>query len=518
MSLIGLDVGTSGCKAALFSETGQMLAAAYEEYDNLHPQPGWAELDAVEVWGKVRRSLGRVAADKGARRDPVKALAHKGARSDPVKALAVSSLGEATVPVSRDRQILGPSILNFDSRGREYLPGLQATLGSQRLYQINGNTLGSNYGLTKLMWIKEHQPGLYEQAYKFLNWGCFVSFMLGAEPVIDYSLANRLLLFDLERGDWSPELLAWAGLERDKLPATAPSGTVIGHLEAGLAGELGLSPDLAIVTGAHDQCANAVGCGGIQEGRPMYGMGTFLCAVPVFSQPRPPAAMIERGLNTEHHAVPGRYVSFIYNQGGSLLKWYRDTFAAAERRQAMVEGRDIYAELIAEIPPGPSRVMALPHFSITGPPQFIDDSSGVLAGLTLETSRAEILKGILEGATFYLRQALETLPGVGIQIEGYRAVGGGSKSDAWVQLSADILGKPLVRAAVSEAGALGAAIIAGSGAGVFSSMEEGCQAMVRLGQEFEPDPRRQSQYDRRFEKYQKLWPLMAGYLRELADE
>jgi len=504
MSLIGLDVGTSGCKAALFSETGQMLVAAYEEYDTLHPQPGWAELDAQEVWGKVRHSLQRVAA-------------YPGASTDPVKALAVSSLGEATVPVSHDRQMLGPSILNFDSRGREYLPALQARLGNQRLYRINGNMLGSNYGLTKLMWIKEHQPELYEQAYKFLNWGCFVSFILGAEPVIDYSLANRLLLFDLERRDWLTELLAWSGLDRDKLPATAPSGTVIGRLEARLAGELGLPAGLAIVSGAHDQCANAVGCGGIQEGYPMYGMGTFLCAVPVFSQPRPAAAMIERGLNTEHHAVAGRYVSFIYNQGGSLLKWYRDTFAAVERRRAAAERRDIYAELIAEIPSEPSRVMALPHFSITGPPQFIDDSSGVLAGLTLETSRAEILKGILEGATFYVRQVLETLPGVGIPIDGYRAVGGGSKSDAWLQLSADILGKPLVRAVVSEAGALGAAIIAGSGAGVFSSIEEGCQAMVRLGQEFEPDARRQSQYDRRFEKYQKLWPLMAGYLRELAE-
>ncbi|MDR3574411.1 MAG: FGGY family carbohydrate kinase [Anaerolineaceae bacterium] len=514
MSLIGLDVGTSGCKAALFSETGQMLAAAYAEYDNLHPQPGWAELDAVDVWAKVCRSLRHVAACPGA-------------GADPVKALAVSSLGEASVPVSRDRQILGPSILNFDSRGREYLAGLRAglsaealsaeALSAERLYQINGNTLGNNYGLTKLMWIKEHQLELYERTYKFLNWGCFVSFMLGAEPVIDYSLANRLLLFDLEDGDWSAELLAWARLDREKLPAAAPSGTVIGQMEAGLAGELGLPSNVAIVTGAHDQCANAVGCGGIQEGRPMYGMGTFLCAVPVFSQPRPAAAMIERGLNTEHHAVPGCYVSFIYNQGGSLFKWYRDTFAAVERRQAAAEGVDIYARLLAEMPSEPSRVMVLPHFTVTGPPQFIDDSSGVLVGLTLETSRAEILKGILEGATFYMRQVLETLPGVGIQVDGYRAVGGGSKSDAWLQLSADILGKPLVRAAVSEAGALGAAILAGSGAGLFSSMAEGCQAMVRLGQEFEPDARRQSQYERRFAKYQKLWPLMAAYLRELAD-
>ena len=317
MSLLGIDVGTTGCKMAVFSTDGRLLASAYAEYDNQRPQPGWAELDAVAVWEQVRRMIRQVAASSA---------------SDPVKALAVSSLGEATVPVTAGRQVLGPSILNFDVRGEEYLEGLRHTLPDEQLYRINGNTLGNHYGLTKLKWIQEHQPNLYERADKFLLWSSFVSFMLGAEPVVDYSLANRTLLFDVDRGAWSDELLALAGLEREKLPATAPSGTVVGTVSAHVARDLGLPPDVALVTGAHEQCANAVGCGVIAEGRAVYGMGTFICITPVFSQRRDPAIMIERGLNTEHHTVPGRYVSFIYNQGGSLVKWFRDTFAAAERR------------------------------------------------------------------------------------------------------------------------------------------------------------------------------------------
>ncbi len=503
MSLLGIDVGTTGCKAAAFSEEGRLLASAYEEYDVQRPKPGWAELDAIDVWARVKRMMAQVVSRSA---------------SDAVQALAVSSLGEATVAVTEDRRILAPSILNFDARGEEYLESLSHALPNERLYRINGNTLGNHYGLTKLMWIREHQPQLYERAHKFLLWGSFVSFMLGADPVVDYSLANRTLLFDLDREAWSEELLALAGLDRSKLPDTAPSGTVIGTISDRVAGELGLPSNVTIVSGAHDQCANAVGCGVIKEGRAVYGMGTFICITPVFSERRQPAVMIERGLNTEHHAVPGKYVSFIYNQGGSLVKWFRDTFAAVEHRQAEEAGRDVYADLFSEIPEGPSGVVVLPHFTTTGPPEFISDSCGVAAGLRLETSRGDILKGILEGTTFYLRECIESLAPTGVEIADFRAVGGGSKSDAWIQLCADIMGRPFVRPKITEAGTLGAAIMAGTGRGVFASFEDGAEAMVSLERTFEPDPQQQKLYESRFEKYRRLWPLMEGYLRDLASE
>jgi xylulokinase len=503
MSLLGIDVGTTGCKAAVFSEEGHVLASAYEEYDCQRPKSGWAELDAAEVWAKVKRMISEVVSSSA---------------SDPVKALAVSSLGEAVVPVTEDRQVLGPSILNFDARGEEYLESLSSALDNERLYRINGNTLGNHYGLTKLKWIKEHQPDLYERAHKFLLWGSFVSFMLGAEPVVDYSLANRTLLFDVDREAWAEELLKLARLDRSKLPDTTPSGTVIGTVSEHVAGELGLPSNVSIVTGAHDQLANAVGCGVIKEGRAVYGMGTFICITPVFSERREPAVMIERGLNTEHHAVPGKYVSFIYNQGGSMVKWFRDTFAAVEHRQAEEGRRDVYTDLFAEIPEGPSSIMVLPHFTITGPPEFISDSCGVVAGLRLETSRGDILKGILEGTTFDLKECIESLPPTGIEIVDFRAVGGGSKSDAWIQICADILGRPFVRPRITEAGALGAAIIAGVGDGVFSSFEAGVEAMVRLERTFEPDSQQHQLYESRFEMYRRLWPLMEEYLRDLASE
>ncbi|MCX5769401.1 MAG: FGGY family carbohydrate kinase [Candidatus Hydrogenedentes bacterium] len=496
MSLLGIDVGTTGCKACAFSVEGNLLASAYQEYDILRRQHGWSEMDVPRVWEKIKATIRAVASQT---------------RKDPVRALAVSSLGEAMVPVTHDRRIVGPSLLNNDIRGEEFLGHLSARFDNARLYTINGNTLGNHYGLTKLLWLRAHQPQTFHSADKFLLWGSFVPFMLGADPVVDYSLANRTLLFDIAQQKWSPELLAGAGLEQAKLPDLAPSGTAIGHISTAAAEDLGLPRNVLLATGAHDQCAGALGCGAILPGRTMLGMGTYLCLVPVFTERQKPESMIPRGLNTEHHAVPGHFVTFIYNQGGVLFKWYRDTFAAAERDAARKTGDDVYAPLLAEMPPGPSTVTVLPHFTATGPPDFITDSCGIITGLHLDTSRGDILKGILEGAVFYLRECIQSLPPA-IQVNEIRVVGGGAKSPQWIQLTADILGCPLLRPTLTEAGALGAAIMAGVASRAYTTFTQGVQASVRIQKSFEPAPQLKAPYHQRFAQYAQLWPHIKNYV------
>ncbi len=228
-------------------------------------------------------------------------------------------------------------------------------------------------------------------------------------------------------------------------PTPVQAGTRIGTVSGSVAEELGLPKSTAIVAGTHDQCANALGCGVTEPGFGMSGMGTYLTIMPVFTGRKPPEVMMRWGLNTEHHAAPGRFVSFIYNQGGLLVKWYRDTFARADREAAERAGRDVYAELIREIPSALSSVFVLPHFTVTGPPEFVTDSSGVIVGLKLDTTRGDILKGIMEGVVFYHKALVDSIADTGIALRELRAVGGGSKSDAWLQVSADILGMPLVR-------------------------------------------------------------------------
>jgi len=498
MSLLGLDVGTTGCKAAVFSTDGRLLALAYAEYDLRSPEAGWAELDVQMVWDKVKTSIGKALAGSG---------------PDRVTALAVASLGEAVVPVSRDRCVLGPSILNFDVRGQEYLDGLASRLEEAHLYQVNGNTLGNHYSLTKLMWIRDHQAELYARTDHFLHWSSFVAFMLGADPVLDYTLANRTLLFDLDRAVWSEELVESAQIDLQKLPCLVPSGTAVGTVSPRIAQELGLPPDVTIVSGSHDQCANAVGCGVVEAGQAFYGMGSYHCITAVMDQRADTPAMVARGLSTEHHAVPGKYVSFLYNHGGTLVKWYRDTFAAVEHRQAGSEAMDIYSALFSEMPECISSVLVLPNFAPTGPPEFMADTCGVIFGLHLDTPRGDVLKGIVEGIGFYLQACIESLPATGITISDYRAVGGGSKSDAWIQLSADLFGQPIARPEITEAGALGAAIMAGVGSGVFPDYPSGVQAMVRLERTFVPNPLRQERYQARFAEYRQLYALLKGSLK-----
>ncbi len=503
MSLLGIDVGTSGCKAALYSLQGKMLASSYFEYDPQSPHEGWAQLDSVDIWEVVKTAIRSVIS---------------AAHGEEIQALSVSSLAEAVVPVQADRHILGPSILNFDLRGGEFLAELSSRVPDESWYAINGNTLGNQYGLTKLKWIQKYQPELYDRTFKFLQWSEFIAYMLGADPVVDYSLANRTLLFDIHKADWSDSLLEASGIARAKLPVTAPSGTVIGTISPDIASVLGLPPGIPIVSGAHDQCANAIGCGVLDSDHTVYGMGTYHCITPIFSNPPEPSTMIALGLNTEHHAVPDRYVCFIYHLGGALVKWYRDTFASYEHHRAEAEGRSIYPMLFEEIPANNSSIMVLPHFAPYATSNLILDSAGMVAGLGLGTRRGEILKGIIEGVAFHLKERIDSLSATNIKIENFRVVGGGSRSDTWVQTGADIFGLPFTRPVITEAGTLGAAIIAGVGSGIFSSYAEGVAAMVKLERTFDPDTSKYEQYQVRYQNYQRMVQLMTNFLSEISAD
>ncbi len=501
MSLLGLDVGTSGCKATVISAEGRVLGRAYREYGLAHPRPGWSELDANEVWQKIRAVIREAAGQ---------------AQGDPVQALSVTSMGEAMTPVSRDRRILGPAIMGFDGRGGEYVAQLAERVGRERLYAINGNILGPAYSAPKLCWLRDHEPALFDRTYKFLLWGDLVYYLLGCEPVTDYSLANRTLLFDLRRGAWSEELLAAAGLPMEKLARPVAPGSVVGKVDRRLAEELLLGPDVLVVAGGHDQCCTALGAGVVRSRVAVYGIGTYICITPVYQVVPPPERMLPHSLNTEHHVVRGLYASFYYNlTGGAALKWFRDVLAPMEKAQAAAEGYDVYDRLLAEMPAGPSGLMVLPHFAPTGPPHFDEHPGGAILGLTLETSRGEFIKGLLEGVTYYFAEGVEDLALAGIAIDEFHATGGGAKSDRWLQLKADIIGKPFARMKVGECGTLGTIILAGLGNGTYRSLDEALATLVGVERVFEPDPARHAQYQERLARYRALYPLLKDYLHGL---
>ena len=493
MSLLGIDIGTTACKVIALSADGTLLASAQREYPVLRPQPDWAELDSRQVWQRIQDAIREVTAQTA---------------RDPVVALAVTSMGEAMTPVSADREILGNSLLGVDRRGEETVRQL-AALDPVVLFEQSGNFISRLFGGPKLIWLRDNRPALFERTYKFLGWADLVVYLLGGDPVTDYSLANRSLFFNVRQEDWSQATLDQVGMPREKLPALVPSGTAVGTVSPAMAEQLGLPPEVQIIFGAHDQCANAVGGGVIRPGLASYGLGTFICIAPAYDTIPPAEQMIALKLSVEHHALAGLYVSLFYNPtGGSLLKWFRDTFAPLEHAAAQAAGQDVYDLLLSEMPPEPTDLLVLPHFTPTGPPYFDDRANGLIAGLTLATSRGAFIKGLLEGLTYYFRLGLEGMAQAGIVVDEYRATGGGARSDAWLQIKADILGRPLARPKVTEGTALGTAILAGVGSGVFASVEEAVATLVEVERVFEPDPRRQRLYDDRFRKYRLLYPFI----------
>jgi len=494
MSVLGIDIGTTGCKVAAFSDQGRLLAFAYREYRKQSLPAGHAELNSSEVLNDLWAIIPEVAAQT---------------QTDPIQAFSASSLGEAMTPVTEDRKILGNCILCSDIRGEKYIQKLAAQISQADFYKINPNILGPNYSLPKLLWTKEHAPDIYNRTYKFLLWADLILFMLGGDPVTSPSLANRTLLFDIHQQKWSTKLLALTGIAPDKLPAIAPAGSLAGVIDPAIAQKLNLPKGVKLIVGGHDQCCNALGAGVFDQGKTVCGMGTFECITPVYNSiPKQMEFFLENGLNIEHHLLPDRYVSFLYNQSGSLVKWYRGTFAAADQK-LLPPGQDIYDTLIAEIPDPPTSLFVLPHFEMTGPPKFITDSAGVILGLKTNTTRGEILKAIMECATLYFVESLENLKAIGIETTEFIATGGGAKSDHWLQIKADILGVPFKRLKQTECSLVGAAIIAGLGINTWNSPQQAAAQFTHPEARFEPNPTAHALYREKHHRFKELHACLA---------
>jgi xylulokinase len=387
---------------------------------------------------------------------------------------------------------------------------LRAKLGQREFYRLNPNILGTNYSLPKLRWIRDHQRALYDQTWKFLFWGDLVAFLLAGKPQTSRSYANRTLLFDIRRERWSEPLLALGGIAREKLPDIVADGAVVGTVAAAMAKELGLPAGVQVVAGGHDQGYNSLGAGIYQAGKAVCGIGSYECITPTYAGiPDDVDAMLAQGLNIEHHVIPGLYVSFIYNQAGMLVKWFRDTFAPG------AEGAGLYDALAAEMPVAPTRLMTLPYFETTGSPEFVSDAAGVIAGLKTSHRRGDILKSIMESSTYYFVDSLAALKAMGMDTSEFVATGGGARSDPWLQIKADILGVPFVRPRITECTVLGAAMLAGLGTKRFASPAEAVARFVQRDRVFTPDPGRHAIYVEQVEKYRRLFPLLREYLRGL---
>lgn len=492
MSLLGLDVGTTGVKAIVFAEDGQSLGSAYREYPLFQPRPGWAELDPELVWHAVCEAV----------REAVVATGD----SDPVRALAVSSQGEAVVPVDQHLRPLANSAVSFCTRTTGYERLWDGRLSERELYQITGQKLSHIYTVMKLMWLRDHEPAVFDEARLFLCYGDYVLARMGGEAAIDFSNAARTFCFDVRRACWSNEVLEPTGIQPERLARPAPCGTAVGRVARQVASDLRLPPDVLLVVGAHDQPAGALGAGVVSPGMAVDSIGTVECLTAASDQLVLNDTAFASGFPCYAHAVPGRYVSLAWVfSGGSILRWFRDVLCRDAVEEAQAAGADPYEVLLRDAPEGPSDVLLLPYFAGSATPNYDSNAKGAIVGLTLSTSRAELLKAALDGISYEMRLLLDLWEGAGIPVERVRAVGGGAKSALWLQQKADVYERPVARVNVADAACLGMALAAGTVCGTYASMQQAAEAVVRETETFEPRPSFSARYAEARERYSRMY-------------
>lgn len=480
MNFLGIDIGTSGCKAVVFDAEGQPVATGQRSYTLHLSGDGGAELDSAEV---MHQCL-----------DLIAAVAQQAGRGS-VAAMGISSQGEAFTPLDRRGQPLARAMVSSDGRAAAQAREWPQDFGEERLYQITGHTAHPLFTLFKLLWMQEHRPEVWCRAAKFLCFEDLLQTRLGLDPAMGWPLAGRTMLFDVRRHEWSAEILGRIGLRPDQLARPLPSGSIAGTVTA----DLGLAPDCVVVTAGHDQPCGALGAGATEPGVAMYATGSVECICPALAQPVFSEALRRHNLCTYDHTVPGRYSTIAYSlTGGNILQWYRDQFSPGQS----------YAEILRSAAPEPSGLLVLPYWTPSGTPYFDVHTPGAILGLRLSTTRGEILRALLEGVAFEMRLNLEILHESGCDIHELRAIGGGAKSAFWTQLKADVIGRPITTLNVTEAGCLGAALLACS-AVTGQSPADLARSWVTTGTTITPRPETAARYDAQFARYRSLYPLLS---------
>lgn len=492
MYLVGLDIGTTGCKAVVFDPEGNIKGQGFKEYDVICKKPGWAEQDAEYVWNTAKQVMREAVIKSDAR---------------PIKAVSVSVQGDAVIPVDKKIKPLHNSLLGMDYRSLHQSRKCEEIFGARELFNITGMRPHPMNSLTKILWFRENMPDIYSKTYKFMTYADFILARLGSdEPVIDYSMASRTMAFDLQTKTWSNTILARLEIEENLLSRPVPSAYIVGTINADVAEETGICKEALIISGGHDQTCAALGAGVVKENIAVDSHGTAQVLSVAFNQPRLNDLMFESFYPCYCHVKKDMYFTFSLNHtGGILLKWYRDNLAHAEVEEAQRTGISAYQVIESKLPKEPSSVLVLPHFNGSGTPWCDLDSKGAILGLTLATTRHDIVKGIFDSLAYELRVNIETLKNAGVSIQEMRCVGGGARSPLWLQIKADITKCRVATLKVREAACLGAAILAGVATGTYPDFEAAVESTVSLAEVYEPDAVKSRIYEDKYQVYKDIY-------------
>lgn len=494
MISLGVDIGGTGAKCVAFDDHGAQLALSYIEYPN---PPGKANLEPQVLSDSVVRVI----------RDCVQALPAR----DAVTAITVSSFGESFVPIDEHGAPLTDIIMYFANSESGEFDELVRRVGEETFMRVARILPDASYSLAKMLYTLRTAQ---RPVWKFLPIAAYVCYRLSGAVMTDVSLACRTLLYDVEKREWSRELLEASGVALDQLPDVCPTGTAVGFLRPEIAQALSLPENVRVVIGSHDQIVNALACGVREYGDGVNVSGTCECIEPLFAGIPGDFGFTKENFACVPYVDDAGYVTYAYNiSGGAVVRWYRDQLAKHLSAQAKAEHVSIYDLLNRACPKEPTDVIVLPFLQgMGGTPDVRPNARGMFYGVTMETGLPEFYRAILEGLTFEMAYNLEKLEGFGVAPNRLYACGGGARSKVWLQIKADIWNREILPVKTEETGALGSAILGFAAVTGEKDRLALAKKFVQLGEPMRPDAARVEVYREKFQLYKQLRDFQVGSL------
>ncbi len=500
--VLGIDLGTSGMKAVLFDRAGGRVSSATAEYPLLQPQNGWAEQDPERWWSAAVLTIGQV-------------LTESGVAPGDIAAIGISGQMHGLTALDSEGRVLRPAILWCDQRTQAQCAEITERVGAERLIVITANPALTGFTASKILWTRAHEPEVYAKIRHILLPKDYLRYRLTGDFATEVSDASGMQLLDVGRRQWSLEVCAALEISPDLLPSVYESPEITGTVSTEAAALTGLRAGTPVVGGAGDNAAAAVGTGVVREGTSFTTIGT---SGVVFAHTDKMKIDPLGRVHTFCCAVPGKWhVMGVTQAAGLSLQWFRNQFCAAESATAAALNCDVYKLLddeAAQSPPGANRLFYLPYLMGERTPHLDPFCRGVFFGLSAIHTRRDLLRAVMEGVGYSLRDCVEILRGMGVCLSDTVACGGGGRSALWRQMISDICAMPVMTSQSSEGPALGAALLAAVGAGLYDSVEEACDATVLAGEA--QSPRAAAQYEPLYRFYQSLYEPMKERFKALS--
>lgn len=472
--ILAHDLGTSGNKATLFSDTGKLIKSEVQSYSAHYFNDTWVEQNANDWWDAVCKSSRRL-------------IVSSGINPSDIGAISFSGQMMGCLCVDRQGKPLRPSIIWADQRAQKQAAQIEKHISQKDFYHIVGHRNTASYGVQKLMWVKENEPEIYEQTYRVLNAKDYIVFKLTGKFFTEPSDANSMACFDLMKCEWSQELIGYAGIDADKLPEIKPSTYVAGGVTEEAAQQTGLAAGTPVVMGGGDGSVANIGCGSIAPGKTYCCMGTSAWITTTSEKP-----VFDKQMQTVTwaHVIPGLYApNGTMQYAGGAYNWLKETICLKECEEATENDASPYEYMNSQIensPVGSNGVIFLPYLLGERAPRWNPDAKGAWIGLKPENTRADILRSVMEGVTMNLAVCLDILR-TQVDINEILVIGGGAKAAVWRQMMADIYNaKVIVPDLLEEAGSMGAAVIGGVGTGIFDDFTA-INKFITINKTQEPD-------------------------------